>query len=159
MKKEVQIRYLVLVLAGAAALFLAGAAIAADPSQSGQSSSSDKQMSSDQSSQSSTPSSEAKRLSGTIRSIDSSAGTVTVKGMFLSKTFHADPSVLQSLNIGDRVDVTYSQQGSTLVASQITRSQESSGSSQQQPSSESPSRTPQSSPSTEPSGSSQPPQP
>jgi hypothetical protein len=160
MKREVQTRYLV-ALTAAAALFIAGAATAADPPQSGQSSSSQQgqQMGSDQSSQSSTSSSEAKRLSGTIRSIDSAAGTVTVKGLFLSKTFHADASVLQGLNIGDKVDVTYSEQGSTFVASQITRLPESSGSSRQQPSSESPSRAPQSSPSPEPSGSSQSPQP
>jgi len=132
MKKKLQVRYVVSLMSVVAALALSQVAVAADQSSS-YSSQSGKSMNSDQSSSSSqnSPSnaSNQERVTGTIRSIDASAGTVTVKGALLSKTFHADASQLQGLNVGDKVDVTYSKQGDTLTASQISRSSESSRSS------------------------------
>ena len=139
MKSKVQVRYLVPLMSVATALLLSQAAIAADPPQGDQSG---KYMESDQSSQGSSASTASQHVTGTIRSIDTSAGTVIIKGALMSKTFKADASALQGLNVGDRVDVTFSKQGDSLVASQISRSSESSGS---QPSSEPSSRNPGSS--------------
>ena len=130
MKNQQHAERMFAVIGVAVALALSQAAFGADPSSSSsdQSGSSRSSMGSDRSmgssSQSSTENQE--HASGSIRSIDTSAGTVTVKGALLSKTFHVDSSALQGLKVGDRVDVTYTKQGDQLTASQITPSSESS---------------------------------
>jgi hypothetical protein len=93
------------------------------------------------------------RMSGTIRSINTVDGIVTVRDNFDNRTFHVDPNMLQGLKAGDRVNVTYSSEGNVYTVSQILRSG-TSGDGQKQPSSP-PATGSQPSPTAEPSGTNQ----
>ena len=74
------------------------------------------------------------QVSGTIKSIDLSAGTITVKGLLLSKTITVRPeaqigiegkpnAALSDLKVGDHVLVTYHRSGQMLLADKVTRSE------------------------------------
>ncbi|HTS18593.1 MAG TPA: hypothetical protein VMP11_13550 [Verrucomicrobiae bacterium] len=87
-------------------------------------------------------------VSGTIKAIDLSAGTITVKGLFLSKIITVRPeaqisvegkanATLNDLQVGDRVMVTYHRNGQMLIADKITRSEASRRSNGSSPSSSS----------------------
>jgi Cu/Ag efflux protein CusF len=89
------------------------------------------------------------QVSGTIRAIDLTAGTITVKGLFLSKTISVGSEAqigvegkpnasLSDLNVGDRVLVIYHRSGQMLVADKVTRSEANNQSSGSSPSSSGP---------------------
>jgi len=141
MKRNIRARYLAPVVGIAAALSLSGAALAANPPPSGQSGSD--MMGTKQSSQVSNEN--ESKLSGTVSSIDKAAETVTVKGLLLSKTFHANASTIDRLKVGEKVEVTYSKQGESFYASEISQLPENGS---QPGSSASPSSSPSSAPNT-----------